>query len=373
MNRLSRIIQTIVLILSISLVVALSSATWADNLPATDVRKLHFVLLINDEKAPFWQLTRQAADKAAQDLGIKLEVIPLGNNPLRPVRTLNTLLSTDYKPDAVLFSNLKHTGQHLLNLLEQHQIYSMVFDNGFSIDDQMGSPGDNYQFWKAQLLSGNELASRRITQELIEKGLSNPDFEKPLSMIALEGAPASDVSNERLSGLKKTLREYAGMVQLHHVFPTNWEPDNARDAVLSASRRYPGVNLIWSSNDDMAISAARAIAETGKMPGEDVYITGFDLTPEADKYIRSGRLLNSYGGHYMSAAWSIIYMYDFFQGFNQQPASMQLSMISHRHEWKIPFEEDMRSGQFDTIDFTQFSKAHRQHKKYPFLIIARRR
>lgn len=354
----------------------ISGLTFADTASTeheNESRQLYFVLLSNESESRYWQLADKAAKAAADDLNIRLDIIPLNSNPLRPVRALESLLSANQKPDAVIFSNLKHTGHHVLKLLERHHVYSMIFENGFSLDDQISAPGKAFHYWHAQLLSGNELASRRVTQELIERGLQADSLKPPLSIIALEGLPGSDVNNQRLLGLKKTIQEYGHLVELEHIFPTRWQPESAREAVLSSIRRFPNLSLIWTANDDMAISAVEAVTEMGKFPGENIFITGFDLTPEAVKHIESGHIVNSYGGHYMSAAWSLIYMYDFFHGFNQTPMSMQISLISQRHEWQIPFEDEMRRGFFSRIDFRIFSKQFNDNKDYPFLTLAQTR
>ncbi|MAC47836.1 MAG: hypothetical protein CMI12_13425 [Oceanospirillum sp.] len=330
-------------------------------------KPLYFVLLTNNEQSEFWRLTEQAAKKAANDLGIELQVIPLNGNPLRPVRIISSLVNAPKKPNAVLFSNMKNTGKAVLEILENHRIHSFIFDNGFAASDQIGLPGREYRFWQAELLSDNEVSSRKLTQDLIEAGLSRFTASDPLPMIAMEGNPSSEVNAERLLGMYDTLKKYKSAVTVKQVFRTRWSTKHARNAVLATFQRYPDVKLIWAASDDMAISAAKTLLEIGKKPGEDVFIAGFDRLPKVLDYIDKGQIVNSYGGHYMAAAWGVIYMYDFFNGFNLAHRSMQLPMFSHKSTG-IPFETKIRLGNFEEVDFTQFSKTLAPSvQSYPFL------
>lgn len=330
-------------------------------------KSLYFVLLTNSEHSEFWHLTEQAAQKAAKDLGIELQVISLDGNPLRPVRVLSALVNAPKKPNAVLFSNMKNTGKAVLEILENHRIHSFIFDNGFAASDQIGLPGSEYLFWQAELLSNNEASSRKLTQDLIEAALSQFEVSEPLPMIALEGNPSSEVNAERLLGMYDTLKKYKSVVEIKQVFRTRWSTKHARNAVLATFQRYPNVKLIWTASDAMAMSATRTLLEIGKKPGEDVFVTGFDRLPQIQGYIDQGHIVNSYGGHYMSAAWGIVYMYDFFNGFNLAHRSMQLPMLGQKVAG-IPFEKEIRQGSFDQVDFTQFSKTLMPPTySYPFL------
>ena len=347
--------------------VALSANNSSTLLSKRSDKSLYFVLLTNSEHSEFWCLTEQAAQKAAKDLGIELQVISLNGNPLRPVRVLSALVNAPKKPNAVLFSNMKNTGKAVLEMLENHRIHSFIFDNGFAASDQIGLPGSEYLFWQAELLSDNEASSRKLTQDLIEAALSRFEVSETLPMIALEGNPSSEVNAERLLGMYDALKKYKSVVEIKQVFRTRWSTKHARNAVLAAFQRYPNVKLIWTASDAMAMSVTKTLLEIGKKPGEDVFVTGFDRLPQIQDYIDQGYIVNSYGGHYMSAAWGIVYMYDFFNGFNLAHRSMQLPMLDHKVAG-IPFEAEIRQGNFDQLDFTQFSKTRMPSTySYPFL------
>ena len=106
--------------------VALSANNSSTLLSKRSDKSLYFVLLTNSEHSEFWRLTEQAAQKAAKDLGIELQVISLNGNPLRPVRVLSALVNAPKKPNAVLFSNMKNTGKAVLEMLFRHIEYEIA-------------------------------------------------------------------------------------------------------------------------------------------------------------------------------------------------------------------------------------------------------
>lgn len=323
---------------------------------------LQVVLMINNQENPFWQLVAQAATKAAADLNINLQVISVNGNPLRPVRVLSALVNSSRKPDAVLFPNIKNTGKAVLELLEKHKIYSVIYDNGFSPKDNMGRPGQYYRYWLGQIVVNNYEASRQLTHELIEEALQRFPDQRPLPMIVLEGNTASQANAQRLLGMFDALVSYKEQVEIRQIFHTRYDPKHAYNATLSAHQRYPEVRVIWAANDAMAIRVLDALKEVDQVPGRDVLVTGFDLLPEARKRIQRGELYNSYGGHFMSAAWGLIYLYDYLHSASERYQQLSIPLSSGKYPFKVAVPENGEKlwrepgRDFTNIDFTRFSR-----------------
>lgn len=331
-----------------------------------DAHKLSFVLMVNNNDSQFWLLSQNAALAAAKDLGVELQVINLKNNPLRPMRVLSTLLASNRVPDAVIFSNFKNTGDDILKRLEQYKIKSFVFDNGFAPEQRVGEPGKQFHYWQGQLLSYNQEASKRLTKELIETGLKV--LPTPLRIVALEGAPSAYVNRERLLGFYDAVNDYGKQVVVEQVFTTHWRRKDTRNAVLAAKQRYPNAQLFWAASDEIAISAIDTLVELGEEPGLDTFVVGFDRLPLIEKRLQKGQILNSYGGHYMSAAWAVIYMFDHLNGFNPEPRSMRLPLIGAHETSGLIFDSQIREGHFSDINFKIYSKKYGlSHQDYPFL------
>lgn len=334
--------------------------------PATRLVPLQVVLLINNPENPFWNQVQQLADKAALDLGIELKVISIKGNPLRPVRALSALINSSRKPDAVIFPNIKNTGKAVLDLLEKHRIYSVIYDNGFPAKDRMGRPGEHYQFWLGQIAVGNYEASQKLTRELFEQALTQFPLQRPIPMIVLEGRAASQSGSQRLLGMFDTLVDFKDKVQIRQIFHTQYDPAHAHNATLTAKQRYPDIRIIWAANDAMALSAANAVYELGLKPGRDILITGFDLVPEARDKIRDGDIFNSYGDHAISAAWGLVYLNDFFEGRAARYQTLTVPMRSGRIQSKDSADEPKSPS----IDFTRYRLQPGQNS-YSFTLPAR--
>ncbi|WP_084632158.1 ABC transporter substrate-binding protein [Oceanospirillum maris] len=323
-------------------------------------RPLHVVLMINEPLNDFWRLSKQAAQQAAKELNIVLNVIELNNNPLYPIRALSALVNSSQKPDAVLFSNMKNTGKAVLDLLEKHHIHSIIYDNGFSPKEGIGQPGERYNYWLGQITVNNYNASQRLTYELIEKALDLYPDQQPISMIALDGDAISQTNAQRLLGMFDALVDQSGRVDLKQIFNTRYNPKHAYNALLIAKQRYPELRLIWAANDDMALAAIEAAKSIGLEPGKDILIIGFDLTPKAQAGIKQGELFNSYGGHYLAASWALVYLKDVMEGVTPRYRTLHIPLFSGLGELKDRDQQLQRDFRFSELMFKSFSKAPNQ-------------
>lgn len=333
----------------------------------SDTHPLHVVLLVSNKQNPFWQMVETAAVKAASDLQIKLQVIDINGNPLRPVRVLSSLVNSSHKPDAVLFPNIKNTGKAVLELLEKHKIYSVIYDNGFSPKDNMGNPGQYYRYWLGEVEVNNYEASRQLTREVIESALKRFPNHRPLPMVVFDGGSSSRASAQRLLGMFDALVDYKEQVEIRQIFRTRYNPSHAYTATISATQRYPEIRVIWSANDAMALRSIEALKELNKSPGQDILVTGFDLLPEARKKIEQKELFNSYGGHFMAAAWGLVYLHDQLKAQTPDYRKLMIPLFSGADQFKvmIPYNGGERwidpGKDFSAIDFTLYS--HNIHPK----------
>ena len=366
--------------LLLTLLLASATAQAHQKIAATDLqaftdaqayseKRLQVVLLINNASNPFWKLVSQAAQKAASDLKVELKVVAINNNPLRPVRVLSALVNSSRKPDAVIFPNIKNTGKAVLDLLEQHKINSIIYDNGFSPKEKMGNPGQYYRYWRGQVAIGNYEASRQLTHKVIRQALEQfPDL-RPLPMVVLEGNTASQANAQRLLGMFDALVGYKDQVEIRQIFRTRYDPEHAYNAILTAGQRYPEMKIIWAANDAMALRAADAARETERIPGKDLLITGFDMLPETQDKITSGTLFDSFGGHYMSAAWALVYLDDFLNQAVAPYRILHIPLQSGQQDFrlKIPGPSADRwvtpAEDFSNIDFSLYSKHHLQPRE----------
>lgn len=349
------------LLLSSSLLAGTAHSTSSDE-SQSHPPKLNVVLIVDDPDNFFWLNTEKAAIKAAQDLGIKLQTIRIQGNPLRPTRVISALISASQKPDAVVFTNIKNTGKAVLDLLEKHHIPSVIYDNAFSPNDNIGLPGQEYRYWLGTISPDNYIASRTLTLELLNQALKQFGESTPIEMVILEGNRASQTNAQRLLGMYDALSSFPEQVEIKQIFHSRFNPRHAYDATLAALKRYPKTKVVWAANDAMALSAAEAIKDAGLVPGQDILITGFDLLPQVIEKIREGQIYNSYGGHFMAAAWSLVYLYDTLNGASEPYQEFDLPLSSGKYPFKIAIRSSHTTlwvrpeDNFSNINFSFFSR-----------------
>lgn len=100
----------------------------------------------------------------------------------------------------------------------------------------------------------------------------------------LRGIPADRYSVERERIFRESLSQ-AGRCIDEDLFPVgNYDTYDAYYATTKLLKSYPDVDTIIAANDQMALSAARAVSSMGLRIPEDVAITGFDDAREATEH-----------------------------------------------------------------------------------------
>lgn len=92
---------------------------------------------------------------------------------------------------------------------------------------------------------------------------------------------AIDRRNGFFAGLK------TGEVEILNTKSADWEIEPAHQITAEWLAKYPNVNVILAANDNMALGAARAVAEAGRT---GILITGFDATDPALQAIQAGQI-----------------------------------------------------------------------------------
>ncbi|HPQ97541.1 MAG TPA: substrate-binding domain-containing protein, partial [Thiolinea sp.] len=137
-----------------------------------------------------------------------------------------------------------------------------------------------------------------------------------------------------------------------------WEEPLAYAKTLRLLKRYPDTRIFWSASDHMGLGIARALGETGRMPGRDVLLGGIDWSEEGIRAVQSGRSDASVGGHVVEGAWVAVMLYDYLQGRDfadaglEQHSPMQAFPMPHAATYLARITQ----RNWDDIDFCQFSR-----------------
>jgi ABC-type sugar transport system substrate-binding protein len=104
-------------------------------------------------------------------------------------------------------------------------------------------------------------------------------------VLLLDGPPDQQNAIDRKSGFLAGLR--TGDIDVLNAKSADWEIEPARAIMAGWLKKYPRIDAVLAANDNMALGAARAIAEAKR---RGIVVTGFDASEEAKAAIREGRM-----------------------------------------------------------------------------------
>ena len=113
----------------------------------------------------------------------------------------------------------------------------------------------------------------------------------------------------------------------------------------------------WCANSALARGVADAVKALDKTPGVDFVTVGTDWGTEAVQSVNSGDVLGIAGGHVAAVAWIVTLIHDYHNGIDFD-GSVYLSKVTTMDKaFSGKFLNHFKNGNWDTIDFTKYSKA----------------
>ena len=109
----------------------------------------------------------------------------------------------------------------------------------------------------------------------------------------LEGIPTAYNGQQRRLGFEQAMREHG--MQIVAVQSAAWEQDKAFSVVSAWIRERPSLKAVLASNDNMALGAAAAIRQAGRVGA--VQVVGFDNIGAVQSLLRDGRILATADQH----------------------------------------------------------------------------
>jgi ribose transport system substrate-binding protein len=135
----------------------------------------------------------------------------------------------------------------------------------------------------------------------------------------LEGIPTAFNAQQRRLGFEDAMREAGADVVSTQ--SAHWEQDEANTITAAMLREHPQLKAILASNDNMALGAASAVRQAGKV--EQVFVVGFDNIAAVHQLVEEGRVLATADQHAdRLAVYGIEYALKLLRG-ETQPGDMQ--------------------------------------------------
>ena len=128
-----------------------------------------------------------------------------------------------------------------------------------------------------------------------------------IDYIMLEGTMGHADTEYRTKYSVKTLRNAGYSLNCLMQESGEWSKEKGYDLTIQALETYgDDVEVILSNNDAMALGAIKAIEESGRIPGEDIYLVGVDALPEAVEDLILGKLTGTVFNDYFSQSHNAV-------------------------------------------------------------------
>lgn len=263
----------------------------------------------NNPTGGFWPEAGRFAEAVALDLGIRLEILYAGRSSFTMQSLVTEVINRQQKPDYLLLVNERFALNPLFAQIDAAGIPFFLAYNHFSKTlDRQPLPRQQYRHWLGSLLPDNEYAGYQLAEHLLH---SLPDGEARL--LAYSGDDITSASTLRVKGLMRAVANHPG-ARLEHIEAGDWRYDTPLRKTPGLLRRYPQVNAIWAANGAMAMGVLAALRKHPDLP--EINLASINWDADEVAALEEGSLFASVGGHFMTAGWSLIMLYDYHHGLD---------------------------------------------------------
>lgn len=226
-------------------------------------------LLVSTLSNPFFVQLRDGAQKEADALGVKLEILDAQDDPVTQTNQLNNALSTG--TDAVIVNPVDSDAAvpGVTGLLDA-DIPVVAVDRGVTdVDVTSFVSSDNVQ--------GGKLAAEELAKAIGETG----------DVIVLQGIPGSSASRERGEGFGAGIDAFSDIAVVA-TQTANFDRAEGLNVATNLLQANSGVVGLFAENDEMALGALEAL---GARAGDDVFVVGFDGTEDGLAAVSDGTMV----------------------------------------------------------------------------------
>jgi signal transduction histidine kinase/ABC-type sugar transport system substrate-binding protein/DNA-binding NarL/FixJ family response regulator len=343
-------------ILLFILVISSSSKLYGQE---TKTKDLSFTIFVPHGGAFFVQFEAYA-QSAADDLGVQLNVINVKDNKAFMASEVEKVCREGIS--GIIFLPIFKNGEEIIKICERYKV--PVISTNVDVDGIY--PRYRFKYFLGKMVPNDVQAGEDLAFGLAEV-VKRKNYEK-LHILAIEGISAQEASIYRKNGLH-TFIQARDDIASFKLATGSWSFRKAKEIFLREIRQNPHINMVWCANSTMALGVAEAIAELGLK--NKVALGGIDWDPEALTGLTEKTFDVCGGGHFMEAAWAVIFMHDYFHGQDFAPihtvVKTQLPLINH----------DIAQGMIDflkidpaAIDFRPFSKVYNKNLKHHIISLS---
>ncbi|WP_051711134.1 ABC transporter substrate-binding protein [Andreprevotia chitinilytica] len=260
---------------------------------------------LHDES--FWVTYAGLMQAAAKQLGWTLDVRYAERDHVRMVALARQALQVSPKPDYLLLVNEKPVMSPILQAANRAGVDTLLLSNGLNEQEQAfaGHPRERFKHWLGTIVPDNQQAGYLLAQSVLAQATTGP-----ATLVALRGVRSTQADVDRYQGLQRYLAEH-GNVILAYELEANWRRIDANQQIERLLGFKRPINAIWAANDEMALGAMDALANTkmARLP-----VGGVLSSTRGVEALAAGKLRAMPGGHVALGACALMLLNDYRQG-----------------------------------------------------------
>ena len=256
----------------------------------------------------FWQDVDSFNLNSAETLGLTLSTYHANRDHIAMIEYLEQRVREDNLPRYILLVNEKQAALKMLNVLENQFVYVQLILN--DLTPQQKSTLSPYwrQYLLPSIIPDNNFAGFTTAESLFEKG------ERAAGQIAIiAGDRATPASIMRSRGALDFI-QLQPKLELTQVIYGDWREKLAYRQTKVLLRRYPKLRYVWTANDLMAFGAIKAIEESSKRLGKDIFISTVNTSHRVLKALQAGKVSVLAGGHFAAGGLALFMIKQHAQG-----------------------------------------------------------
>lgn len=325
--------------------------------------KVAFLVPNPPNEQPFWTQVTKMMKAVAEDLNIDLQVAYSKAGSYNHKKDGLALLNSQPPPDYFLTLYLIEATKHHLERAEQLNISTFIFNAGVTPEDraEIGRPRGKYPHWLGQMVPEDRKAGYLLADTLIAKAKAagKTDDRGKVHLINV-GAFGASIDESREEGLNERLDEQDDALVKKTIL-TGWSAVTAYRETLETLKQQPDIGAIWCVSDATALGAVKAVKESGKTPGRDIFIGGIDWSREGLNAVAAGDLTVSVGGHFLEGARALILIHDYHYGIDfadESGVEMKTAMQPITADNVRDYQDMLNNPDWRKVDFKQFSRKY---------------
>ncbi|MCP5416690.1 MAG: transporter substrate-binding domain-containing protein [Chromatiaceae bacterium] len=305
----------------------------------------------------FWGQFAEFAQTAAKDIGLDLQVYASGRSTDRMLEQVRHAAESGL--DGILFTDYQGIGEDILRIAEASRTPAFLVNAGLSNPDIV--PRTQYRYWIGGVSPDDRQAGVRLITSLI--GMAAERGAKAYTVLAYTGKNELPMLR-RLEGLQAVVNARPD-VTLVEALPINDGESAVTEAFDRVMRDHPGLNIVWSFYDELALIASRHQHEIDSANG--VVFGGINWSGPSLQGLEQGLLDVDMGGHIFDGAQGVIMLFDYLNGhdFSDEGLLFDSNMIAATADTVDRFKRILADPL--SIDYKALSKTHNRNlRQYAF-------